>query len=190
MTIGTGQVIAPSDFPEAKSIVPVSDYPLVFHGANDGQDQLEISSNTNMVCGRVFFPAHITVNKLSFVVQLVSVAGTFKIAMYSEDGQTKIIDQVSATISSTGLKTISLGAPITIPRGYYYLCVVGISTVFVDLWGWTLATGGVSTTLANTVSSEPRFAGYVAVSAGTPPSTFDPTALTASDRIPLIRFDN
>lgn len=147
-----------------------------------------ISSNTTAFVGGFILPAGITVNKISFSCTNVSVSGTVRVGVYSEDGQTKEIDVVSGTISGTGTVTISVSA-VTLSAGVHYVAIVPISTTNIAIGTYVPDTG---LTALGEVSSEPVFSGTVAVSAGVLPSTITTTSIsTGTTREQLIiRLDN
>ncbi len=113
--------------------------------------------------------------------------------MYSESGGTKLID-VTKTISTSGSPAIQTftvaGVAITAGTYYIFLCTVSTTnaTFEVFLSNTESATTGA---LNNGVTSEPVMSGTLTITAGTPPATITPTAITAADQKTIIaRFDN
>ena len=145
---------------------------------------LTSNSNTTQALGMVYIPFKITVNKISIEVQTVSVAGTLDLTVYSEDGQSKLIDVTTATISATGIVTTSVSS-VTLNQGNYYFAVNSNSTA--DL---TCRCVSISATALRNPSSEPLTAGTQTITAGTPPTTFTPSSLTVAASVPLFRLDN
>ena len=166
----------------ALTIAPLPSYP------HDNVSDFTANSNTTGYTGAFVLPFEITVNKISIDVISSATAGTAKIGIYSEDGQTKEIDLTTATISSSGVKTYTLGAPVTLSAGIHYLVFVPISTFSASLRVWLAA----ASTVMNNITSEPVLAGNQTVTAGTLPTTFDPTSDITSNpsRFLLLRLDN
>lgn len=167
----------------ANSILPTSVISL--NGAGTSQS---LATNTTMLVGLVNIPQNITVNKVTFKIEAYTSSGTLKIVLYTYNGSSIVLNATSATISSTGFKTITLGSPVSIASGQYYLGVVGVSGNF------TIPTFTVDAGLdqfTNAVASGYVYEGTLTVTAGTPPSTIDPTAITkAQGRTANIRLDN
>lgn len=150
----------------------------------------DISDNTTMHVGMVETSNGIIVNNLTFRSGISAVTpGTVKIAIYSEDGQEKIIEETSATISTTfTYQTIALATPVYLAPGVYYTAIVGVSTASVSFMGWKspldddtyAVTGGKVTS------------GYMTVTASTLPATFDPVSdiTFAHNRSVVIRLDD
>jgi len=132
----------------------------------------------------------ITVNKISFEVSTLTVAGTMKIGIFSEDGQTRHCNETTGTISAGGLYTHTMSAALALPRGIYYLVLVPVSTTDLVWRGYAL-TAAVATLLKD-IASEPVSLGTLTVTAGTLPSTFTPSSVTSSTSniLPAMRFDN
>lgn len=144
---------------------------------------------TQMWIAQIVFPVGIVVNKVSFMVSAVAVAGTFKFALYSENGQTLIIPSTTtASVSATGVVTTAVAA-ISIPAGIYYLAAVPVGTTNINLEGFVRAASNIGE-LAYQVSSEPDFGGTLVVTADTIPATVDPTAITNVVNGLYARFDN
>ena len=146
-----------------------------------------ISSNTTMSVGRVSIPYSMTsLTKISFLVNSVSVAGTVKVALFSEDGQTKMFEATTASISGGGLITTTISATIT--PGIYYIAIVPVSTTNIEVSYWkTKDYGSVS---GFGVASKAVLEGTVTVTAGTVPSTITPSSITyATGKTLVVRLD-
>lgn len=150
----------------------------------------DITNNTTMHVGLSYIPHSILANRMTVRSGGAAVTpGTVKIAIFSEDGQTKIIEETSATISATyTYQTITLGTAVYLPAGVYYTAILGQSTVSASFMGWKSpldddtyeVTGGKVTS------------GYMTVTANTIPSTFNPVTdiVFAHNRSVVLRFDN
>lgn len=147
------------------------------------------SSNTTGYTSQFYLPFAITVNKISFVVDATPVDGTIKIGIYSEDGQTKEIDVTSGTLSATGVLYTVAVAGIALTAGVHYLVIVPVSTAQITVYCYNRGTG---IDLFNVVTSEPKLFGTQVVTAGTLPTTFTPSSITASDSglLAYFRLDN
>lgn len=145
-----------------------------------GANATILSVNTVASVGLLVLEHTIVVNKLTIDVTAVVVAGTLDICIYSEDGQTKLLDITTASISTTGTKTTAVGA-INLPAGNYYIYVGSNGTANVTVSCYAGSIGMISA-----VASEPKYSGTLTVTAGTPPATFDPAALTSFDQQTLI----
>lgn len=172
----------------AKTIIPFPNFPLGQVANGNLTSVLNIVTATTAFVGQIVIPFSIVANKISFHCLAASVAGTFKIALFSEDGQTQIFSVTTASITTSGIKTTTLSA-VSIPAGVYYIVTVPVSTVNLDCLGFY--TSEKMSTLNSGVSSEPILEGTLAVTAGTMPSTITPTAIsTADNRVIVWRLDN
>lgn len=150
----------------------------------------DITNNTTAHLGMAHTSNGITVNRVTIRSGAAAVTpGTVDIAIYSEDGQTKIFEFETGTISATyTYQTITITPEVYLPAGAYYIAIVGNGSVSASFTGWkspldddTYAlTGGKVTS------------GYMTVSAGTLPTSFNPvTDITfAHNRTPILRLDN
>jgi len=175
--------------PTCVSIIPLPD-----GGGVGDETTFAKSANTEAELTRVVIPFKITVNKITIRTTAVSVAGTLDLTLYSEDGQTQLFSVTTATINGGELVTTAVGAVVLNP-GIYYLMFNTNGTADVTLAAFQLITGAAafSTTLGilGDVASEPDYRGQLAISAGTPPATFDPTALSDQNHKSIIfRLDN
>ena len=151
-----------------------------------------LGTNTTMLIGQVVIPFSITANKVSFRVGAVGVAGTAKIALYSEDGQTKTFEVTTASISGTGALITSLSSPTLINAGVYYIAILPVGTTSINLDVYANP-GTASANVVEGVTSEPVLNGTVTVTASTIPSTITPASITAGSTNSytlLFRLDN
>lgn len=150
----------------------------------------DITDNTTMHVGLSYTTHGVIVNRITLRSGAAAITpGTIKIAIFSEDGQTKYIEETSATISATyTYQTITLATPVYLPAGVYYTAVLGVSTASVSFMGWKspLDDDTYSVTGGKVTS------GYMTVTADTIPSTIDPVndITFAHNRSLVLRFDN
>ncbi len=152
---------------------------------------VSIATNTTAFVGQICIPYGITVNKLSFRVDGVAVAGTVKIGLFTEDGQTLKISITTASISGASVVTTAVSA-VAITAGIYYIVILPVGTASLSPVFFDPNDGFSQDTVLNSVSSEPIINGSVTVTASTMPSTITPTTLTASSsqRTLMCRLDN
>lgn len=119
----------------------------------------------------------ITLSKLTFRIHTVTTAGTIDVAYYSHDGQNKIFDFTSPSLTATGWFTAT-GTAVTIGPGVYYAATIPNGTTNVNIE--VIAEGATVESAWRTAVSEPRTSAYLgSLTAGTLPATFDPTTLQA-----------
>ncbi len=124
----------------------------------------------------IHVPTPITVNVLSYNVGTggSNADNVVRVALYSEDGQTRIINVTDAVGTASGVRTISVTATVLAPGNYYiFICmssgtVAGPAPTYLNTQG-LFETGG---------ASEPDLGGALTVTGGAAPATFDPTAVT------------
>lgn len=182
-----GTWATPSSGSSVLTIVPQPNF------VNAGAANTTVSTNTTMRIGQVIVPMTITVNSISFRVNGYVASGTVKIALFSEDGQTKLFEVTTASITGTGIVKTSVSS-VVVAAGVYYLAWLPVSTVNIEFSTYS-ADVDVNQSLYNNVTSEPRIAGTQTVTADTIPSTITPTTVVGSgdsvDGIIIVaRFDN
>jgi hypothetical protein len=121
-------------------------------------------------------------------VNSVSVAGTYDIGLYSEDGSYQITNATTPTLSAAGVASTTFTA-VTINPGMYYVGFIANGTANVAFTMYDLPP--IDAPLSN-IGGEPRMAGEVTGQAdGTLPASFTPSTLTDGAGIaPIWRFDN
>lgn len=149
---------------------------------------------TVAILGQVIIPQAITVNKVT-----ICLGGTdsdnSKLALYSQDGQTKYFDETFDSTSSTQV-TNTLGAPLSLSAGIYYVaytCQDALGGPGIYAWetSFVSSAGTEPFTIYAGVSSETVTSGTLAISSFTMPATFDPASLTGGTLCtPLFRLDN
>lgn len=121
----------------------------------------------------------IGINKLVFQISAVSVAGSFKCAVYTSDGSSKLWEETIA-VTTTGIKEVSFPAEIDLESGEYIFGFVNVGTTDI-----TFHTNGFSLLQGTT-----KVGGKLTGSAGNLPSTVDMSAVTSQSEFPYFRFDN
>jgi len=155
-----------------------------------GTSNVGRSTATEMIFGLIDVPQDITVNKVTVWIGGYTSSGTYRIGVYTRDGQTRLINFLTATISSGSQRvTTTLGAPVALSAGQYYVCGVPTGGNF-ELMSWDTNTG-VYTNL-NQTTGEQFYQGKKTVSSGVLPTTFDPTSIVSTDRFDTlaVRLDN
>lgn len=153
----------------------------------DGVSTRALNNPVDGYLGLFNLPRKITLNKLTFNVTAVGASGTFKIGIFSEDGQTKYGEAETASISSTGEKTVTF-SNLALPAGnLIFLAVsVGSANITVSRWG-IMAT----VTELKDLTSEPSICGVLTVTSGTIPATVTIASISASEEGCFVwRLDN
>jgi len=147
------------------------------------------SVNTAMYFAMIDVPETITVAKVTFWVNAFTAAGTFKIALFSQDGATQLFNLTTASVAAaTQMITTSI-TPTIIPAGKYYLASLSNGTGNYELMHYD---PGTAYTNMNFLSGEVYYNGIKTVTASTMPTSFDPTASVTAERYGgiVVRFDN
>jgi hypothetical protein len=148
-----------------------------------------LSGNTTGNFASFIVPIQMSVAKISFLISAVTVAGTMKVAIYSESGQTKIAEATSASIGSTGVQNVTFTA-VTLAAGRYYIATIPVGTTNLDIRHYVINSSTGYDPLID-LAGEPVVAGTLTVTANTMPTTFDPTAITYDPAKSIIfRLDN
>lgn len=172
------------------TIIPTSVLPVEPSNADAVKGNTPANNTTGYV-GQVNFPYGITVNKITHRLTGSQAGANFKVGLYSEDGQTQILN---ATIpSDNALETVTLGSPVSVPAGIYYWCVVSDQaspTHQFTVWATDNAASPIAS-IYKDVTSEPVLEGSITVTASTLPTTFTPSSITAANaRTIMLRLDN
>nr|AKH48006.1 hypothetical protein [uncultured marine virus] len=151
-------------------------------------DSRSVGVNTVAYARHFNIPADMVVNKISLEVTATSVAGTYDIAIFSEDGQTQVISVTSASVSGTGILTTAVSA-VSLSAGNYWFVFLPNSTASNSFRFLNSSSG---TVLMTGVVGEPDLAGTLAVTASTMPATITPTDIDGSsiDSTVFFRLDN
>lgn len=134
-------------------------------------------SSTTAIVGRIRIDKSIlAVTKVSNYYNTIVYTGTCKIAMFTQDGQTQIFSITSSTISSDVLDTITISATDILAGDYYIVCIpvtTGGNVFTAKSTGFTFPG-----TFGLYAAGDYALCGTMAVTSGTMPATFDPTAVT------------
>jgi hypothetical protein len=150
-----------------------------------------------MLIGQIFIPFRITANQISITtINNGGTSGTLDITMYSEDGQTQIFSVTTASINAaSNVITSTALSAVVIERGIYYIAINPNGTANLSTYFYTTSATVFGTTLScglpGNVTSKPVMHGTLTITAGTPPATITPSAITFTDNSTLIcRLDN
>lgn len=151
---------------------------------------LAFSNNTTAYFSRLHVTAEMVVNLLSIKTSgAPSVASTFDVAIYAEDGQSKVIPDLT-TASASGSNTTygtSVSA-VRLPPGEYYVGIVANSgTASLSLRAWT----NLGSSMIDQPAGKYASVWSKTVTAGTLPSTISPASETESTSVNglMIRLD-
>jgi len=139
------------------------------------------ASTTTAAVGLVNIPAPMEITRLSY---RVTVAGanadnTMRFAIYSEDGQQKLLDVTHNVGTATGEQTVTFAAIWLGPGNYYLLACMASGTGAGPTFAcWTTD----DTVFVAGAGGEPDIEGNHTVVGGAAPATFDPTAITTPFR--------
>jgi hypothetical protein len=171
----------------SSSITP----PPAYAGKFTSPTSIVASSNTTGYAGSFILPTSITVNKISFYVSAVTASGTLIFGIYSADGQTRYLNDTTGTISvASAAHTHTVSAAFTLMQGQYYFVLVPVSTANITVHAHDRMD---TAAFINTITSEPKLFGTLTVTAGTLPTTFNPSSGitdSVSGLLPIMRFDN
>lgn len=177
----------------AKTLIPFTNRnQLLLSAALSASNVDHEDAATVMRVGQVVVPFEIEVNTITFQANKDTGDGTFKFAIFSEDGQTRYINE-SMTIGTDNDSTIhSLSSPVTLSPGVYYVAIVPTATgVQMQYLAWSTYTNVDRTIYLNAPTGLPVMEGKITVTAGTIPSTITPTAITADTNSTFVfRLDN
>lgn len=141
-----------------------------------------VNSNTTAFAGKVYIPSKITVTRISYYADH-NVNGTYKIALFTEDGQTQIFSYTTPTISTDGLHTDTISSTIIYP-GFYYIVMLPVGTASAS-FRISVRDNTVGGAL-DSIASAPVTSGTITVTASTMPSTITPSAITSANNAGLI----
>lgn len=146
-----------------------------------------IVTSTTGHLGQINVTQKIVVNQVTFDVSVAAVAGTAKVVLYSEDGQTQIFSVTTATISGAGVVSTAVSS-VTVNPGIYYLYIMPVSTASFTCYIW--GTNTTSRADFTALSGKAVMEGTLTVTADTPPTTFTPSSITsAALNTLLVRLD-
>jgi len=190
---GTLSFVSQSASPSAKTLVPYPNRNMINCASTTNiQAYAELGSDTTMLVGQVSIHYEIIVNKIIFMGARNTGDGTFKFAIFSEDGQARHINESVTLSASAGVNTIhTLSSPVTLSPGVYYVAVVvATSGATIQLIAW-LTNVGDGTTFLNAPTGLPVIEGTITVTAQTIPTTINPASITgAINKTLAFRLDN
>lgn len=162
----------------------------VYPSFNSGDVYL---SDNNVGCVGMFrLENPMAISSVTLTPSQVSTPGILRVGIYTEDGQTKLLDQVTGVISSTSAYTQTLSTPVSLRRGNYYFVVIPLPGVDMRLYVWQCFVASAGS--AYSIPGEAVPAGIINVSPGLLPASFSPvTDVTYFDQqhsLPIVRFDN
>jgi len=168
----------------------VTTFPKPVFNTNPASTGLDLTSSTTMKVGLVNVPEKITVNKLTFQVYAATTPGILKLGLYTEDGSTLVFSTTTGSISTTGVKIMTLSSPVEVTAGNYYVAVVSTLTANIGILGYAATVDNAQDDM-NNIASEPVMEGAVTVTGGTLPSSITPTSITKTNNYTTVfRLDN
>lgn len=173
---GARLFINPSTQPRDTVCVPLPVAPWTSLGAN-----LNLDVNTRATVTLFSIERPITVNKISFFTGAVTTASTLDLTLYSEDGQTQHFSVTTASIASSGITYTTSVSSVVLGAGNYYLMVNANAAVNLSLVAYAtnvVPFANATTGTLSDISLKPVIQGTLTITAGTPPATITPTALT------------
>ena len=153
-----------------KMLLPQPNQPVT-----GGFVEITTAVNTTAYFAMYSIPYSMTVTELGLRVSgTTGTDGTMDIALYAEDGQTRLFLITTDTIGDAAQTEFTAVSSVAVAAGQYYIGFVVNSTASLQLNAYTIpnvsfANGGEVTV------------GTLTVTAETMPATFDPTALTFSN---------
>lgn len=161
------------------------------------QDNSGFSSDTTATVALYHVPQKMTVNKITVLPNAVTSGSAIDMTMYSEDGQTQIFSVTSASPTAYTRLETSVSS-VSIKPGNYWFVFNPNGSVNFALEGYDLISGAFEGTASiSNSATEPVIYGTLTITAGTPPTTFDPTTDitvgsggTSVGRPVIFRLDN
>lgn len=169
----------------ASTLTPYPNYPTT--GALSA---VNWNASTTAHVTQFVVPVAITADSISFYVDGTPSAGTVDIGIYSEDGQTQLLNHTTASLSGSGLKTETLASPLSLSPGVYYLAVVPNGSASINIYGWQST--NIVGPLISDPTGAPRLYGILTVTAATLPASFTPSNISENSQglLPFFRLDN
>jgi hypothetical protein len=69
---------------------------------------------------RFFLPFGLTVTKVTVHIVTLFSGGLCSVGIYSADGNTLLLNSSTISTTTTGIKDVTLGSPVTLPSGFYW----------------------------------------------------------------------
>jgi len=130
-------------------------------------------------------PFGITVNSLTYNVAAVTTAGTYRICVYNEAGDTKLIDVTDTP--TAGVNNVAVGS-VDLTAAKYYVAM-GCATTCSNTISMFTSTATAWINGASTPGTSKKYEGDTTHISGTCNDTL-PAITGANSRAPVIRFDN
>lgn len=86
-----------------------------------------VGANNRLESYRFYLPMRLTVSRVVFHINTASASSNGAAAIYSSDGQTKLVDTGAVDTSTTGTKDTDI-ANVTLAPGFYWLAVTNSTT--------------------------------------------------------------
>lgn len=182
--------------PKSDGMDVAYDYP---HGTFSGAaaffmlpDFLRESANYSMATAnlvramRFFLPFRLTVAKMAFNVMITEAATFAGAGVYTPDGNTRLLSTGAVDVSTLGVKSVTLGTPVTLNVGFYWSAFTcsGITAGFTSLSLVTAA--GMDVVNGNTIAQGGDAAN--AGNAGVLPATLGVVTAQSNCRVPICKL--
>ncbi len=189
---GVSEITSGNITQRQQRIAPAVEGPMVPRGVG-AHTTAAVAVGTNTVMGvcLVEVPFRIRVTDIAIAATAAGTSGTVGLAIFSNDGQTRLLNETTGTISGSGEVKITLGTPLVLEPGFYYFVINpdGTASVTIALWSGNIS-DLTDANFASTAGNN-EIAGSVTVTAGVIPTSFDPdgdvTVATAAG--PAIRLN-
>lgn len=185
----SGQVLTATSSTTATWQAPVTGVTVTTVNAiagfnSNGDNSQSMSSNTNLQTGVINIPYGITATKVSICCSSVSVAGTWKLALFSLSGASQIFSLTTVSVSGSGIVTTTIGSTV-IPQGLYYIALLPVGTASASWFCYAQSGTDVNNPAGLAVTT-----GTLTVTASTMPATITPTSISSATQQTVIsRFD-
>lgn len=146
------------------------------------------ANDTTAHLGVIYLPRPMTVSKLIYDIGGGGGANSeIRIALYTEDGQTQLMDEVDACGANNGVRTVDVAPDLDVEMGNYIIliCHAVYHTSAKTVYRFT-----EEPLLATHIADQPDMGGTLTIAGGAAPATVDPDAFTtvALEKIPVVRF--
>ena len=147
-----------------------------------------VSQGTLAGFAKFNLPCSMTVDRVSFDVTAVSVAGAMQFGIFTDDGQTRVMVSTTESIINTGIFTAST-TPFVMNPGDYYLMYVDVGTTNITLRSWGAL--GVTAYMLQDQGQIDDLRGWATVTDGTIPTSFTLSGNTAAGTVAAVfRLDD
>ncbi|HUV73874.1 MAG TPA: hypothetical protein VMW79_06170 [Anaerolineae bacterium] len=146
------------------------------------------ANNTTAHLGVIYVPRPITVASILYNIGAGGGAtSAVRIALYTEDGQTRLINVTDVCGAGTGVRTVDVDPDLDVEVGNYIILIC--HSVYATS-AKTITRYTYDITLQAHIATEPDLSGTLTIVGGAAPATVDPEAFTtvAGALIPVLRF--